>query len=93
MSSTWIAIVLAILAIALAAFCLYKIYKGTFTQDQIEGIDTIKSDASNACVRSAANAANIDLINGQLGVISQETDGFSAVANDPIDPSFPLPLG
>jgi hypothetical protein len=92
MSSTWISIVLAVLAIALAAFCLYKIYTGTFSQAQIEGIETIKADASNALVRSAANKANIDLINGQLGVISETTDGFSAVAADPIDPSFPLPL-
>jgi hypothetical protein len=92
MSSTWISIVLAVLAIALAAFCLYKIYTGTFSQAQIEGIETIKADASNALVRSAANKANIDLINGQLGVISETTDGFSATASDPIEPSFPLPL-
>jgi multisubunit Na+/H+ antiporter MnhF subunit len=93
MSSAWISIILAVLAIALAAFCIYKIYTGTFPQDRVEGLDAIKADASNAVVRSAANSSNIALINQQLGVVSEATDNFTAVANDPVEPPFPLSLG
>lgn len=93
MNSTWVAIVLAILAIALAAFCIYKIYTGTFTQAQIEGLDAIKANASDAIVKSTANAANIDLINEQLGVVDEATSGFTSLAAAAVTPSFPLTLG
>jgi len=93
MNSTWIAIFLAVLAIALAAFCLYKIYAGTFTQSQVEGLDAIKANASAAVVSSTANAANIDLINEQLGAVDDATSGFTSLSGSAVTPAFPLVLG
>jgi multisubunit Na+/H+ antiporter MnhF subunit len=93
MNSTWVAIVLAVLAIALAAFCIYRIYAGTFKQDQVEGLDAINANASSAIVKSTANAANISRINEQLGVVDEATSGFTSLAGAAVTPSFPLTLG
>lgn len=93
MDSTWIAIILAVLAIALAAFCIYKIYTGTFAQSQVEGLDEIADNASAAVVRSATNASNVALINQQLGNVDEATSGFTSLAGAEVTPSFPLQLG
>jgi hypothetical protein len=93
MDTTWIAIVLAVLAIALAAFCIYKIYTGTFKQSQVEGVDEIANNASVALVKSTANDANIRSINRQLGVIDEATSGYTSLASSAVEPAFPLTLG
>jgi hypothetical protein len=93
MDSKWIAIILAVLAIALAAFCIYKIYTGTFAQSQVEGLDEVANNASVALVKSTANASNINLINEQLGAIDEATSGYTSLASSAVEPSFPLVLG
>jgi hypothetical protein len=93
MNTTWIAIILAILAIALAAFCVYKIYTGTFAQSQVEGLDEISGQASAAAIKSTRNEANITLINEGLGEVYEATSGFTSLASPEVEPAFPLALG
>jgi uncharacterized protein YpmB len=91
MDSTWIAIILAVLAIALAAFCIYKMYTGTFKQSQVEGLDTIAESASTAIVKSSSNATHIRLINEQLGKVDEATSSFTSFADTEVT-RFPLAL-
>jgi hypothetical protein len=92
MDSTWIAIILAVLAIALAAFCIYKICTGSFDKSQIAGLDEIEGTASAALIKSKSNAANISLINDQLGAIDEATSGYTSLADSAVQPAFPLAL-
>lgn len=89
--NVWFAVIIAIVAIALAAFALFKIY-GTFPQSHIDGLDDIKATATAANTKAITNAANIKAINTQLGVVDTATSSFTAVSGAAVTPPFPIAL-
>lgn len=89
--NTWIAVILAIVAIALATYAIYKLF-GQFTISQVEGLEDIKASALAAEVQSSVNKGNINLINAQLGKVQVATTGFTSTAVAVVTPAFPIVL-
>lgn len=89
--NTWIAVILAIVAILIAAYCMYKL-NGKFKMSQVDGLEDLKLSVVANGARSAANATNIAAINTQLGVVQTETSDFTSTAATEVEPAFPLVL-
>jgi hypothetical protein len=87
----WIAVILAVLAIALAAFALFKIY-GALPMSHITGLEALNTLVTAVNVKATTNAANIAAVNKQLGVVAVATENFTTLADAEVTPAFPITL-
>lgn len=91
MDAKWIAVILAIVALALAVWCIVRLYT-PIAQAQVTGLTDISNTSAAASALAITNAANIAAINDQLGEVADATTNFTSLAEAEVTPAFPLTL-
>jgi len=90
-TTTILIIIAAVAALALAIWCLVKVYQPIKTADVV-GLDEAIATGKSAYNNSLVNSTNISAINDALGAVAEATDDFTSLAAEAPTPTFPLEL-